>query len=695
MSQFHIFSQAVHAQFVAMQAGLLFTVNITGDDLYTEYLSAFPKGTNEIFRERTEHDCSCCKNFIRNIGNVVGIDQKTGALITVWDRIEGLPRPYDEVSAIMGSIVRSHIVDSLFQCDMPNYGAESTVELRDGVTHRWNHFFSGPIAKQHYDKNQAGTRRGKFNTDRGVFKRALDEISPDAVAAVLDLMADNNLYKGTEYQPAVAGFKALQDQYHASLKRKGLEFDNHTWLNANQHGALIRNTAIGTLLQDLSEGKPLEAAVKSYEDKVSGTNYKRPKALVTPAMVNAAMATIKELGVEPSLERRFAKASDVNVNDILFVDGSLRSQMKGGLGDLLMAHAKGPRMHAAPANAEEVSIHTFISKILPQATGLELMVENRHQGNFVSLTAPAHADVEPIFKWPNNFAWSYDGNIADSELRRNVEKLGGRVDGVLRFTHTWNYDARNASLMDLHVFMPGSSRHEDGQHDRYPTGQRVGWNHRNDGPSGGVQDVDYTEAAPEGCVPVENITFPDMARLKEGQYVFKIHNWQHRNPTKGGFRAEIEFGGQIFQYDHPEPLSHKEWVTVAVATLKDGVFTIEHKLPTSSTSKDKWGIKTEQFTRVDTMMLSPNHWGDAGVGHKHFIFVLDGCKNPAPTRGIYNEFLKPELEKHRKVFELLGSKTMCPVVEGEAQLSGVGFSATKKDMVTVRVNGGRLYNIAF
>ena len=36
---------------------------------------------------------------------------------------------------------------------------------------------------------------------------------------------------------------------------------------------------------------------------------------------------------------------------------------------------------------------------------------------------------------------------------------GGRIDGVLRFSHSWNYEGmRNGSLMDLHVFMPGSNQ---------------------------------------------------------------------------------------------------------------------------------------------------------------------------------------------------------------------------------------------
>jgi hypothetical protein len=145
---------------------------------------------------------------------------------------------------------------------------------------------------------------------------------------------------------------------------------------------------------------------------------------------------------------------------------------------------------------------------------------------------------------------------------------------VFRFSHSWNNPGqRNASLMDLHVFMPGSGVNaENGVHDNYGNNQRVGWNNRNHAVSGGVQDVDYTSPAPEGYVPVENITFPTLARMPDGEYICKIHNWQYRTPTTGGFLAEIEFGGEVFQYENTKPLKNKEWITVAVVTLKNGAF---------------------------------------------------------------------------------------------------------------------------
>ena len=320
-----------------------------------------------------------------------------------------------------------------------------------------------------------------------------------------------------------------------------------------------------------------------------------------------------------------------------------------------------------------------------------MLVKNEVLSNFVSLTAPVEQDSGQLFRWKNDFAWSYDGGVADS-LRDKVAALGGRVDGVLRFSHTWNYDGQNQSLMDLHVFMPGH-RHRETLGDNYGNGdgRRVGWNRRTDVLSRGTQDVDYT-SPPGKSVPVENITFPDMKRMPEGEYEFKVHNWRFRAPTTSGFRAEIEFGGQLFQYEHKEALAHKEWVHLATATLKDGQFTIVHHHPTTTMSVEKWGVKTNQLVPVDTIMLSPNHWDDQKEGNKHWFFMLKGCKNPEETRGVYNEFLNPKLEKHRKVFEVLGEKTKCKPTDN--QLSGLGFSSTKRSTLPVVVDN-RAYNVNF
>lgn len=680
MADFIDFAKPVAARFAEMSKGELYVVDLDGDELWAAYLAAFPPGTNPIFRERTEHDCQTCKRFVRNLGRVVSI--KNGVVTTVWADFASFPEPYRTVAAALDAAVKARPIKTVFRSKERTYGEAHNYDPK--TNQRYDHFH-GRVADRHFSAD-ADTKRGEKEAVFQVLSRGLVEIRESDLEAVLELIEENGLYRGEEHRAAVTGFLGLKRAFELSYRSPLF-----VWENLDDRSSRFRNTVIGTLLVDLAEGKDFEQAVKAFEVKVAPTNYKRTTAVITQRMVEEAVAKLHALGLSGCTNRRFARLSDINVNDVLFVDRAVRSRMKGA--DPIAALLADAVRKTAPdlKHAAKMSAADFVTSILPTTKSLEVLVENRHQGNFVSLTGSD--GPERPFKWDNNFAWAYDGDLADSELRRRVQELGGRVDGVLRFSHRWNYDKRNASLMDLHVFMPGSSHHREGCHDEYSTGPRVGWNRRSDGPSGGNQDVDYTAPASDGYIPVENITFPSMDRLKEGVYTFKIHNWSLRPPTQGGFQAEIEFGGQVFKYEMTRPLKHKEWVTVATATLKGGVFTIEHALPSSKTSQDKWGVKTETLVPVEVVCHSPNHWGENRVGAKHLLFALQGCKSPAPVRGIFNEYLRPDLEAHRKVFEVLASKTK--VVPSDDQVSGVGFTAARGDSVTVVVDGKRAYQLMF
>ena len=697
MSDFRSFAAAVHdrLEHLTKNPTPVFVTTLTKEDIWDAYLKAFPEGTNPIFRERTEHDCSCCRNFIKNLGRVVTL-RPDGSYQTVWDvEAEG---EYAVVAAALSDLIRQHPIESIYRTKEPSYGAKVTYEApEDGSPQlTWHHFYGA--TPKHLQHASPGEAIGEVTAIHQVFGRGLAEFTLEALEQVEDFITSGNLYRGEEHLQAVKDFTALKRLYDATPAEKR---DVFVWQNIRKTATRFRNTVIGTLVQDLVEGVDAETAVGRFESKVAPQNYKRTSAVITQGMVDKALAQLRDLGLESAVHRRFATVHDVSVNDVLYVDRSMRPHMRDTLAGLLAGAVRPKKRSSGGSSAVDISVEEFISNVLPGAEQVEIILDHAHLGNFVSLTAPTDPGAGRLFSWDNGFAWSYDGDIADSEMRKAVRAAGGRVDGAFRFTHSWNYDERNASLMDLHVFMPGSDRLGDdagGSHDCYGNMQRVGWNNRKHPTSGGSQDVDYVDAAPPGYVPVENITFPDIARMPQGRYVCRIHNWRKRQPNLGGFKAEIEFGGRVFEYEYAKPLDHNEWVTVAVVTLKDGAFTIEHRLPTGSAVVEKWGLTTGQAVPVDMVVLSPNHWGppEQRRGNKHHIFVLRGCKNPERARGFFNEFLRPDLVPHRKVFEVLGAKTMCP--PSEEQLSGVGFSSTRHDRATFVVRKDdttRTYNVQF
>lgn len=102
------------------------------------------------------------------------------------------------------------------------------------------------------------------------------------------------------------------------------------------------------------------------------------------------------------------------------------------------------------------------------------------------------------------------------------------------------------------------------------------------------------------------------------------------------------------------------------------------------------------FVPVTTVMRSPNYWDEqTGIGNKHYFFMLRNCVNPDCPNGFYNEFLKENLMKHKRVFEALGVKTA--VRETDNQLSGIGFSTTKPNHLIIKITGAteRVLKIKF
>lgn len=680
MDNFVKFKLELQKHFDEMQkeATHLFEVNVDKDELWNTYLDSFPLGTNNIFRERREHDCSCCRQFIKNIGNAVVI--KDNQIHTIWELNLG-DTTYQPVCDALDAFVKSHTVVDIYTTSFPKIGTDHNFEEIDGKSHRWDHFFLELPRKFVNTSNKSNEElKGQFRDTRNVFKRSLDEITMEALNTILELINSNTLYKGEEWKAALTEFKKYKKEYEKLAS--DVEKELYAWEKSVSVGMVIgriRNHSIGTLLINVSEGMDLDTAVKKYEQIVAPTNYKRSKPIYTKAMLEKAQKQIVELGYMDSLSRRYATLDDITVNDILFSNKDSAKRISGA-NDIFGELAKNVKDGNAKkfSKVEEVTIDNFINDILPTANDVELYLENKHLSNLVSLIAPQNIDSKSMFKWGNNFSWAYSGNLTDSNMRDRIKAAGGNVTGDLRFSLQWNESGEDDCDLDAHCKTPCTE---------------IYYSHKVDRNTKGELDVDIIH--PGRNIAVENIAWVDRNTMKNGKYLFFVR--QFSGSVKNGFRAEIEFDGQIYSFDYPHSMRSGEDVNVAEVTYEDGKFTIKELLPSNVSSKEVWNIKTNDFVPVSVICYSPNYWENVKnkTGHRHVFFMLKNCINDENPSGMFNEFLVQDLYEHRKVMEALSSKMR--VEDSDDQLSGVGFATDKRAEVIVKVIGNveRVLKIKF
>lgn len=660
-NNYHDFVVALQKQLTKMAKTGLFEVTLDKDQVWNHYLDSFPAGTNNLFRERREYDCNCCKQFIRDVGRVVTF--VNGKRVSIWDI--KVPGYYQTVVDALSALINTAPVGDQFLHFQAKVGtAQSNVlESVDGEAKvvTYNHFHA--VLPQEVVKPNASiaSTLSESRSNVQVFERSLKELSLDAAETILELNAQGSLYRGNEQIASVTLFIEMKNKYDAlpEDQKEGFVWTQGLKLG---HRGKFRNSAIGTLLEDLSGGMDIESAVKRWEKVMAPANYKRPTALVTEAMIKKAQEKVQELGLMDSLPRRYAVLEDLTVNNVLFADRNTQ-KATDVFGDLLKGAKKPVK---GPANVEEISIEKFIREVLPTATSIEALVENRHTGNLVSLVAPVYPDAPNMLKWDNNFSWSYNGEVTDS-IKERVKAAGGKVEGALRISLAWN----NGDDLDLHM--------------RTPRGEHLYYGNRRGG--GAYLDLDMNGMDKHDDLnPVENIIFERESQIEEGIYKVWVNQYNVRSRDRVGFTLELEHGNTTLEFSRPQAMSRGSDVDVITFryTRKGGVEVIE-SLPHSKQSKDVWGMATEQFQKVSVIMNSPNHWDGQEIGNKHYFFMLEGAKQPGTTRGFYNEYLRNELNEHRKVFEHLAGKMKVPA--SDEQLSGLGFSDTQRNELTVKVTG--------
>ncbi len=696
-------TKKIQAQFDKMCAtGMLFRSSLTGQQIWDLYLSGFTKENDPIFRdpESSTHNCNLCKNFLRRYGNIVAADDNYN-IVTIFD-IDA-PDEFKSVVESLSGVLKNFFISEVFfetfnelnslpyeSCNKNNakfkLGIDKNVKrytkeeaekfgvVKPDEIRSFSHLHLY-VPKQFVDVSGKSVEAimAEYRDAKNVFQRAMQEISVDTLNLVRDLINQGSLLDGQTHLYKIEQFIPLKRKYD---EIPVFNKDNWCWVNSYKLPiAKFKNELIGVLCSELAEGKELNDACQAWNKRVDPANYMKATAPITSKQIEEARKFVEENGYAESFDRRFANIDDIKASEIKHInvgDGKLKAvSIFDNVKSTSTRHKRSEF-----DGVEEVSIEKFMQDILPACISVEAFLSNKFEGNMVSITTANNKESKPIFKWNNNYSWTFNGNLAGKTMiKENVKNAGGKIEGLLRCSLQWN-DGDTHGIVDFDL------------HCKETVGEEIYYAHKQSYRTGGWLDVDMIRPAKIG---IENITWQES--LKSMEYLFFVRNFDGGRNT--GFKVEIEFEGNIYNYQYATVPGYKQDVRIATVIVKNGKIDIQHHLPESQSSKDIYGLPTQQFHKVNLICLSPNHWDGNNIGNKHYFFILDGCKCPVGIRSFHNENLIPDLLQHRKVMEVLGVTNM--INPTEKQLSGLGFNATVRDELIVRLQGSfkRVIKIKF
>jgi hypothetical protein len=686
-------------QFTKMcKTGKLFRINIEGQMIWELYLKSYKD--DPIFRDpqSSTHNCNLCNNFIRRYGNIVAIDENY-KLITLFDGLDVEDFDSTRLSETIHLVAIANVFfetfnelnslpyekcnknNSLFQLGVDKNSklynkeeAEKFGRVKEGEIRTFDHLHLFlPTTFVDMTGKSVDSIMADYRDDKNVFKRGMETISMDTLLLVKDLINQGSLLNGEAYLHKIEQFIPFKEEFD---KLSADKKDNWCWIKSYRLPlAKFRNEVIGVLCSELSEGKEINDACQAWNKRVDPVNYMKTTAPITKKQIEEAKKFVEENGYTESFNRRHATIDDIKASEILHINSG-----KGEIKSVSVFDGVKPTATRHKRNefdgVEEVTIDKFMKDILPTCTSVEAFLKNSYAGNMVSLTTTKNEESKPIFKWTNNYSWTFNGNLAGkSQIKDAVKSRGGNTEGVVRISLAF---PNTTDDYDLHLIEPNRN------HISFSNVRVIQ-------SSSGVLDLDAQGI--DGHQPaekrVENIVYTDKNKIQKGIHRVVVNNYSRRG-LHTPFELEIEIEGEVTVLKLKKGISSDQ-LDVVTINFDGANFIVaassEMEIIDSKTiSKEIYGLETNQFHKVNLICLSPNHWGSNNVGNKHYMFMLDDCKTPVSIRGFHNENLNSELAEHRKVMEILGSTNMIDP-NNDKQLSGIGFNATVRDELLVKLGG--------
>ena len=416
--------------------GALFRVD--AGDLFEVYLQSFEDPT-----ERQYHNCNCCRNFINRFGSLVVLGEDGEMTPAVWEEGE-LPEGHayrEAVRRLRRAVSKGEVVDQ-FLWDEHQWG----VEEAGGFSHLWAR---PDPAHRHVRRDlTAGQAMAAKREDRRNLKHALDTMPPRLVERAVGMLQAGSLHRSDKVLPMAA---FLDGAFKKAAGRKGEQLNRVLWRLVGSAAAgwcAPRASVLGALVEDLQSGASPEAVARRHGERMDPLKYQRPTAPTSAGNVLQAERLVEQLGIAPSLERRFAAADEL-VH--LWTPQATPKGMQSGVFGHLLSSQRARAEAQLTARPVTMTFAKFRRDVLPLAIEMEVRVPAH--GGFCAFTTAVHRDAPPIMQWDseecrNPFAWYVYHNGSPSVQWGLKGQAYARVVCVSEMPTMWGGNSRWKDLGD-------------------------------------------------------------------------------------------------------------------------------------------------------------------------------------------------------------------------------------------------------
>lgn len=370
------------SQVFGRHIGPLFTTDVA--DLNDIYLSRVPD-------ERKIHDCYACRKFLENYGGLVCIGEDGHTFPAFWDAAS-VPEFYQSAVAAMAKAVNRAKVTGVFLSSEKTWGYIGSKG--------WSHFaVQSPKVYQRATLS-AGQAMAAKREDHHTVARALGEYGPKVIAEAERLFLAENLDRPERFLGPL-GFMGELHRARTEAKDSRLR-DNILWkavATAPDGFCHIKASVIGPLLDDIASGLDFNTIKSRFAAMLHPLRYQRPQAAPKAQTIAQAEKLFEEMGLAPSLERRFARLDEI---ETVWRPTVGQKETVGGV----FGHLKAKRpteIETVDAPASVMTWEKFARVVLPGAEAIKCHITGHM--DFIATTTAVNADAPNIMKWDNPFAW--------------------------------------------------------------------------------------------------------------------------------------------------------------------------------------------------------------------------------------------------------------------------------------------------